>query len=227
MCKQPLRKGSTTHPEIVTTFQTGHKQQGGLVQYAMTRAKVQEGDAAAVWASPSCKEETKVLRLSQGSAHPAGVQGGQVRSQFAASSAEAIIAGLLQWQKQRQGRQYTVEQPGESALGPMLTARLGTPVQVTGCRYGRLSKKPYDLWMSEPAKTYLAESYAETPLCKHCTNKTRHDQGQTPARGSKQSRVKEDGVCNEAARNRVPPRLAQAAGAAMKRAWLERCGPAE
>ena len=83
--------------------------------------------------------------------------------------------------------------------------------------------KPYNLWMSEPAKKYMVESYEKLAPCRYCQNKEKHPEGQMPAKGSKQGRVKEDGLYNEAARNRVPPDLAQAAGQAMMRAWRETC----
>ena len=54
----------------------------------------------------------------------------------------------------------------------------------------------------------------------YCMHKGgRHPHAHAPQKGSEQTRIKEAGKTNEAARNRVPPLLAEAVGRCMREAW--------
>ena len=117
--------------------------------------------------------------------------------------------------------QYAVENvPGLARYEGM--NQLGEPVTVEACAYGRLSKKTYLLWLSpETKQRYLRIQRHAATDCPYCSQGLDHPHAHAPAKGSTQSRVKEDGKTNEAARNRVPPMLAQAVGRCMREAWEE------
>ena len=120
---------------------------------------------------------------------------------------------------------FTVEQPGYGAMRgePEVQRVLGEGMVVAGCSYGggRESGKTYRLWLSPATAAAFVPIHPASAesQCQACKSGVAHTQGFCPKQGSGQQRVKIQGMSVGEARNRVPPRLAEAVGRAMKEAF--------
>ena len=79
--------------------------------------------------------------------------------------------------------------------------------KVNGCAYGLKHQGTYHYWTNlavdewEPRK---AEEY-----CCHCRNNTKHEQVMIPGKGDTRPRPTLEGYTGDAAKNRVPPDMAE------------------
>ena len=189
----------------------------GMVQWIGGRTKVRPRELGAVWASPSCKPWSTLQALNEGAAamYSEGVSGEEL------AELRAVIDGILQAREANSALQYTLENvPGLHESGH--AKDLGAPVKIYTCAYGKLHKKAQMLWMS-PETRRKFDKIKRTPqkYCRYCRNGQEHPQAHAPQKGSGRSRVKEEGVKNEAARNRVATMLARDVGKCMREAWEE------
>ena len=141
----------------------------------------------------------------------------------------AVVSGVHKWWQANKGRQFCVENPGQSAMRemPEVVAKLGHGMEVWGCEYGRQSRKPYRLWMSPETQAAFEEQEAGRARCPLCTAYPQkpHPQAAMPKAGSGRQRISEEGYSREAAANRVPAKLAKAVASAMWTAWSQHGSP--
>ena len=106
---------------------------------------------------------------------------------------------------------------------PEVIRAIGEGLKVYGCAWGeRKSLKPYRLWLSPATAEIFHPIHPSSPLsrCEECKAGVVHTQAMMPAAGSTQERVRLPGMTVGAARNRVPPRLAEHVGLAMRTACV-------
>lgn len=92
---------------------------------------------------------------------------------------------------------------------------------VAGCAYGeRQSGKKYRLWMSSETRERFTPVHpaSDESQCAWCKNGEQHPQGYCPKKGQDKQRVSLEGFTTAAARNRVPPGLAEAVAKAQQQA---------
>ena len=128
--------------------------------------------------------------------------------------------------------QFACEQPGFSEMRKhhRVVQEWGEGILVQACAYGeRQSGKTYRLWMNEEAAAEFVpiDPAAAGSQCRFCRKGQPHPQAYCPKKGQQKTRVSLEGYTTAAARNRVPPGLAEAVATAQKRARdkiLERRG---
>ena len=110
--------------------------------------------------------------------------------------------------------QFTVEQPA--------TSEMRKDPRVQACAYGeRQSGKKYRLWMSKEAQGAFApvRPESEQSMCRWCKKGEEHPHAAIPDKGSSKERISLAGFTNAAAKNRVPPALAETVARAQKKVW--------
>lgn len=212
-------------PDLLTPFEVAANHPDGAATWALMRGGGRQGELAAIWASPSCKEGSVAQGLNKGKQGGAGPHAGKQLTTVHTAGVKAVLEAITKARARDPAVQYCVEQPATSAMKdmPEVRATLGEGIVVSGCAWGeRKSKKPYRLWLSpETAEIFQPIHPASAQSqCRACKLGERHAEAMVPARGSDQKRVKLDGMTNDAARNRVPPRMAEHVGLAMRMANL-------
>jgi len=119
--------------------------------------------------------------------------------------------------------QFACEQPGFSEMRrhPRVVREWGEGILVQACAYGeRQSGKTYRIWMNdESAKEFtVVDPTSPESQCRHCREGREHPQAYCPKKGQQKSRVRLEGYTTAAARNRVPPGLAEAVARAQQTA---------
>ena len=107
---------------------------------------------------------------------------------------------------------------------------LGMGVVVQACAYGeRQSGKKYRLWMSKEAEEAFVpiQPGGIDSMCGHCKKGKEHPQAAIPKKGSSKERIKLSGYTNAAAKNRVPPGLAEAVAKVQRKVWRKLNGKAD
>jgi len=224
--RQPVvAKERKSVPDFLVSFETAAqngKETGGAAFWVAQQAQVLKGELAAIWASPSCKEGSIAQGLNKGKGTGAGPHSGQDFSEDSLQGLRAVLAAIDKARKKDPSIQYVLEQPAQSAVKNLKEMKaLGQGVVVQGCAYGeRQSGKKYILWMSPETKEMFQPVLPASTrsLCAFCKAGEKHPQGYCPRKGSGQERVHLEGMTNAAARNRVPPGLAQHLGWVMRKA---------
>lgn len=119
--------------------------------------------------------------------------------------------------------QFACEQPGFSEMRkhPRVVREWGEGTLVQACAYGeRQSGKTYRLWMSKEAAAEFRPIDPAGPesQCRFCRKGQPHPQAYCPKKGQQRTRISLEGYTTAAARNRVPPGLAEAVATAQKQA---------
>lgn len=234
MQQHALKGGEKTKPDIMTTFQAGRDKAGGLARWIAVKSMVREGEMIAGWASPSCTEYSVSAAMNKNKEHAKGKYAGKAITKESQEGLDAVIDGFLRERAANPRFQYAIENVGtgamakaDTAVGQMMTRKLGKAVTVTGCAYGRKSKKPYALWLSPEARAIFVKERIlpsdQRSQCEACKANPprRHDQVGILPKGNpnNQSRVREEGQTTKGAANRVPPALAEHVARCMKAAW--------
>jgi hypothetical protein len=212
-------------PDLLTPFEVAANHPDGAATWALMKGGGRQGELAAIWASPSCKEGSVAQGLNKGKQGGAGPHAGKQLTTDHIAGVRAVLEAITKARSRDPAVQYCVEQPAASAMKdmPEVQATLGEGIVVSGCAWGeRKSKKPYRLWLSpETAEVFQPIHPASAQSrCEACKGGRRHAEAMVPARGGDQKRVKLVGMTNDAARNRVPPRMAEHVGLAMRMANL-------
>ena len=220
MKQQKLKGGAKTTPDILTKFQS--KKMGDLVKWTASHAGVDMTQLAAVWASPDCTEHTVAAGMNKNKKHAAGHHAGKETSKDTREGLQAVVEGIISARKAHPHLQYAIENPGQGALadertpaGKYMLKRLGKPLEVFGCAYGRKDMKPYAIWMSREAraifKKVLINPKHNNSQCEACKSGKAHPQtGVLPiGNPNNQKRVHEEGQTPSGAANRVPKDLAK------------------
>ena len=218
-----MGRGVRTRPDILAEFQRGKGKTGGLVRWAARRSRTTEQEQAAVWASPSCTEESTCQGLNKGKSWGKGKAAGKRRSKDAVESMTAVIDGLQQARERNPRFQYVLENVAAAAQNQAIVRALGEALIIPECVYGRKSGKKYAVWMSPEAEAlYRQTRIAPTDprsRCETCKHNLVHEQAACPQKGDTRSRVREPGQTTKAAANRVPPDMAEHLGWCMRKAW--------
>ena len=128
--------------------------------------------------------------------------------------------------------QYTVEQPelSEMRREERVVKERGMGMVVPACAYGeRQSGKKYRRWMSKEEEEAFVpiQPRGRDSMCEHCKKGKEHPQAAIPKKGSSKERIKLSGHTNAAARNRVPPGLAEAVAKVQRKVWRKLNGKAD
>ena len=234
-----LRQGLTKHERLITIDITPHKStgekrgvvapdvcmdmadhQGTLVAAVAKRSKSSYRQTRAVWWSPSCVSQSHAQHANKTKAGATGLYATGRRDAKEERALEAGLASITTWVEEGkrcippQQRAYCVENPARSAMttNPLVKKHLGEPYAIVpGCGYGKLSQKNYVVWTN-------VRGWKIREKCDHCKRQTRHPQAHQPREG--QSHVHEEGYNKQAARNRVPPALANEWLTAAKQ-WMD------
>jgi hypothetical protein len=212
-------------PDLLGRFQDAAAHPGGAAAWAVQRSGGLQGELAAIWGSPSCVEGSGAQAINKGKEGGAGPHAGMPFSAVHDDGVNALLEGITKARLADPTVQYCIEQPATSAMKDMPEVRrtLGEGVKVYGCAWGeRKSLKPYRLWLSPATAEIFHPIHPSSPLsrCEECKAGVVHTQAMMPAAGSTQERVRLPGMTVGAARNRVPPRLAEHVGLAMRTACI-------
>jgi hypothetical protein len=228
LMRQPVvAKERKSVPDILVTFQAAAqrgKETGGAAFWVAQQAQVLKGELAAIWASPSCQEGSIAQGLNKNKGSGAGPYSGQNFSDDSMQGLMAVLKAITEARKKDPSIQYVMEQPAQSAVKDLKEVREELGVEglvVQGCAYGeRKSGKKYILWMSPETRAMFSPVLPASPesKCEDCKAGKKHSQGMCPRKGSGQERVHLEGMTNAAARNRVPPGLAEHLGWVMRAA---------
>ena len=212
-------------PDLLGKFQDAAAHPGGAAAWAVQRSGGLQGELAAIWGSPSCVEGSGAQSMNKGKEGGAGPYAGMTFSTVHDDGVNALLEGITKARQADPTVQYCIEQPATSAMKdmPEVIRTLGEGVKVYGCAWGeRKSLKPYRLWLSPATAEIFQPIHPASPLsrCEECKAGVVHTQAMMPAEGSTQERVRLPGMTVGAARNRVPPRLAEHVGLAMRMACV-------
>ena len=212
-------------PDLLGKFQDAAAHPGGAAAWAVQRSGGLQGELAAIWGSPSCVEGSGAQAMNKGKEGGAGPHAGKAFSAVHDDGVNALLEGITKARLADPTVQYCIEQPATSAMKdmPEVIRTLGEGVKVYGCAWGeRKSLKPYRLWLSPATAEIFQPIHPASPLsrCEECKAGVVHTQAMMPAEGSTQERVRLPGMTVGAARNRVPPRLAEHVGLAMRMACV-------
>lgn len=210
-------------PDFLTTFQRAAKHQEGAAVWAAQKGGARKGELAAAWGSPDCKYWTTAQgfqKMTEGTIYQRrlGEQETQEARLAHQESEEALYSVLDAFKKARKKDpkfQYAMEQPAWSEMrhNHRVRKELGEGIVIAGCAYGeRQSEKKYRLWMSpETEKHFQAiDPRSEQSQCRWCKEGKLHPQAYCPKPGQDAQRITLAGYTTAAARNRVPPDLAEA-----------------
>ena len=216
------KAGSKTTPDFVTTFQQAASHRQGICTWMASKGGASPAQIGGVWVSADCT----VWSTAQGFQKDTG-QGTYGTPQEAAQNIseplkdlQAIMTGIRNLQATNPRVQYAFEQPAysEARHHPWILANLGEGIVVAGCAYGeRKSGKMYRLWLSPGTAACFTPRDPTGPdsLCLYCTRGEDHPHAYSPRPHQQKQRVSLAGYTNKAARNRVPPHLAEAVSIAM------------
>ena len=227
--QHPMGRDTRTRPDILAAFQRGKDKTGGLVRWAARQSRTTEVEQAAVWASPSCTEESTCQGFNKGKPWGKGKAAGKRRNRDAVESMNAVLDGILRARQRNPNFQYVLEKVAAAAHNQTIVRALGEAVIIPGCVYGRKSGKKYAVWMSpETVNLYHHTRILPTDpasRCNTCKQNLVHEQAACPQKGDTRGRVREEGHTARAAANRVPPAMAEHLGWCMRMAWEGNLNP--
>ena len=124
----------------------------------------------------------------------------------------AGVEGIYEWHnKNPHQNHYFMENVawGTMRHETIVKERLGEGKVLQGCAYGLKHQKPYRYWTSIPETVWKPRD--EKVHCPACSQvpRAKHEQAMCPQKGDNRPRPHLPGYTNEAARNRVPPPLAE------------------
>ena len=225
--RHPISKQQRSAPDFLTTFEEAQDKKGGTVTWMAKRAGVRQGELQAIWASPSCKEETAANAINKGKEGAAGYYAGAPRSKAAQAGLDAMIQGISEATDKDPRIQVCIENPWITALAMEtgITNRWGQGEKVFGCAYGAPTLKPYRLWMTpataEEFRKVRIDPKSRRSRCEACKQGRMHERTVLPGLGQKRKRTSVEGMTVQAARNRVPPMLAKQVAECMQRAYAK------
>ena len=117
-----LGGGKETVPDFLFDWQKGKDFKefrhfpAGIVGYLCQKAGVRKGELKAIWASPSCTEESVAQAIMKGKPQGRGYYAGVPRSKQAQGSLEVLIEGLKSATEKDPRIQICLENPASSAL---------------------------------------------------------------------------------------------------------------
>ena len=208
-------------------FENKRKFEGGVVRYMEQQGGIKRKELMAIWGSPCCTEETKTQRGNKGKPWGAGEHAGIKRSQGAQQALDTIREGVVQARERDPTVQWCLENPAETAIlwDKKWMKEFGEGMEVHGCPYGKKSAKKYHLWMSKATEAIFKEVQVlpkdPKSLCETCKKGLLHSETHSKRKGDPRPRLAEEGKNQKAARNRVPPNLAELVGRCMKEACLK------
>lgn len=221
-----LWRDRKTVPEVLASFELYAKKKGGLVAYICKKTGVRKGELMAIWASPSCKEDSTGQGFQLDNEEAFGLYAGKERSEKNWEGLNAIVEGIKQAVEKDWKIQYCIENPGWSALRfeKMVTEPFGQGELEHGCAYGSSQNKPLRLWMSPTTARGWADVSIDPAdpksLCAVCKwGIGEHGAVGVPKRGDKRKREEREGVRKEAAKEMLPWRLTQAVSATMLKSY--------
>lgn len=223
MERRSITRQRKSAPDFLQTFEEAQDKLGGTVSWMTKRAGVRQGELQAIWASPSCKEET-AANVNKGRKGAAGYFAGEPRSEQAQAGLEAMLQGITEATVKDPRVQVCIENPWITALAleTDLTDKWGQGEKAYGCAYGAPSMKPYRLWMTPATATEFRKVciHPASPQsrCEACKQVRNHERTVLPGLRQKWKRTSVAGMAVQAARNRVPPLLAKQVAECMQRA---------
>ena len=225
MDRQRISNQKKAAPDFLVPFEQARDKLGGTIAWMTKRAGVRQGELQAVWASPSCKEETAANAINKGKQGAAGHFTGQPRSAAAQEGLDAMLQAITEATEKDPRVQVCIENPWVTALAleTDITDRWGQGEKVMGCAYGAPTMKLYRLWMTpairEEFKKVRIDPRSKLSRCEACKQGRKHTMTVLPGMGQKRKRTRVEGLTVQAARNRVPPALAKQVGECMQRAY--------
>ena len=224
--QQKMNKTTYAVVDIKGKFQDKATHKGGLISWVQMMGGIRKGELVAVWASPSCIEETKAQRMNKNKEHGKGVWAGKKRSKAGQAALDAIRTGIQQAVARDPNLQYCIENPAETAIktDKKWMKAFGEGRVIPACPYGKKHDKKYHMWMSartsEEFDKVEIQPRDEASWCEDCkAGRRKHSQAQCPQRGDTRGTVSEEGMNKKAAKNRIPKRLAAIIGECMIKAY--------
>ena len=219
------KKLGMAKPDILARFLMPGQEGKGMVEYFRERSGAKPGEIAAIWASTNCDWASQATRLGVSRGIVMGPNSGGEVPEEEDRTIRGLIEGLQAARAEDPRVQYTWENTDGSLKDhEAMLEHMGESIKVRSCAYGRKSGKAYRIWLSPEARKYFDPILPADPdsMCEDCkAGRRQHQQGYCPQKGSKQKRISEEGQIGEAARQRVPKKLAQHLSKAMRAGWEE------
>ena len=224
-------------PDFQTTFEEAAKQEGGIALWMARGAGMRKGELAAIWASPDCSHWSTGQGFQKhtkdtGTYTEQGTEEQEEAQEKARKGVRAVLDVIKAAREKDPTTQYTVEQPelSEMRREERVVKERGMGMAVPACAYGeRQSGKKYRRWMSKEEEEAFVpiQPRGRDSMCEHCKKGKEHPQAAIPKKGSSKERIKLSGHTNAAARNRVPPGLAEAVAKVQRKVWRKLNGKAD
>ena len=200
---------------------------GGVIAYICKRTGVRKGELMAIWASPSCKEESTAQGFQMNNDEASGQYSGKERSEKGDMGIKAIVERIMKAVEMDDKIQFCIENPGYSALrfNKHILNYLGESDHLMhGCAYGSMQMKPLRMWMSGLTARNWGEAVIENSdpksLCQVCKwGIGEHEAVGVAKKGDKRKREAYEGVRQESAKEMLPWRMTQAISATMLKSY--------
>jgi len=211
------------HPEITATFERGGKQT--IVELVKQRGKVRTKELVGIWLSANCAPWSKSQGLCKMIGCAKGPSGGVKVGEEELAGLDAALEALEKYvQADPVNNKYFIENvEGELKHYAKMQSKFGEGVRrgaregkVNGCAYGLKHQGTYHFWTNLTTAEWMPRK--EDEYCRHCRNRTRHEEVMIPGKGDKRSRPTLEGYTGDAAKNRVPPDMAESVAAGFMKA---------
>ena len=204
-------KEGMTVPDLLLDFRQG---KGKLVRYAAQQALAREEEVMSAHFSPGCGKRGRINRLeaTQGEDRGFGENAGKPEDEEETESLEEIAAGINDMSSRNKKFVYTLEQPEQSSLDADLKRLLPgvRRVSLAYCSYGVDWNKPTWIYTNLTPEEWTPRIPKEH--CEHCRMNTMHKVRivrRRPPAVDNRPPPSIPGFTATAAKNRVPPDLAE------------------
>ena len=203
-------------PDILMDLARETRGPNTVVTEILKRTGTRREDLCHIHASPDCDPESILQRMERAQNRGKGIHAGERRPAEQEKAIQEIVKGIQEAIKRDPTVSYTVEQPKETALKdhPALSSLPGEVKIVKACCYGYGWQKQTRIWTNlgtwwQPECTHGPKWLQKCNHCQACRENKPHDM-HLIRRGPHDQRpgAKLPGLSAEAARNRIPPRMA-------------------
>ena len=212
--RQHLSATVKTTPDVHMEIGQGEK---SLINAIKKKAGIREGELIHIHASPDCAPESILQRMEAANQRGKGAHAGKKRPGEQEAAIKAIVSGIQQALEDDPYLSYTVENPKDSALTGRrdLESLPGEKRVVKHCCYGTGWQKQTAVWTNlgtwwHPKCEQGPHWLQKCPHCIACNTNTKHEMF-IIRRGKDDDRKPATipGMNQAAAKNRVPPDMAE------------------
>ena len=211
-------------PDLLTKFETLNSTKDSMIKMVRRKSGIKRKEVGGVWLSPSCKPWSVANHLND-------KKEGAKQKRAKAMKAErygglkAALTMIVDAREEDETVQYALENPESSAMKRLPEVQaLGESIAIRACAYGEVETgKSHVFWMSPETRREFTpiKPTDHASMCDVCKSGGRHRRTKVTSveeRGTRERIVGTD-MTKSAAENRVPPKLAEHLGRAMRTAW--------